>query len=66
MRYRILKDGELVNTIVSDEAFVTSYCKKHGYTYESLPEPEPVPEPEEEIGVWDELDKAYQEGVESV
>ena len=30
------------------------------------PEPEPVPEPEEPVSVWDELDAAYQEGVDSV
>ena len=31
-----------------------------------MPEPEPVPEPETEMTVWDELDAAYQEGVNSV
>lgn len=31
-----------------------------------MPEPEPTPEPEEKISVWDELDAAYQEGVDSV
>ena len=31
-----------------------------------MPEPEPVPEPEPEVSVWDELDAAYQEGVDSV
>ena len=31
-----------------------------------MPEPEPVPEPEQEPNVWDELDAAYQEGVDSV
>ena len=30
-----------------------------------MPEPEPVPEPEEPASVWDELDAAYQEGVNS-
>ena len=30
-----------------------------------MPEPEPIPEPEEETSVWDELDAAYQEGVNS-
>lgn len=30
-----------------------------------MPEPEPTPEPEEETSVWDELDAAYQEGVNS-
>lgn len=29
-----------------------------------MPEPEPIPEPEE-TSVWDELDAAYREGVES-
>lgn len=28
-----------------------------------MPEPEPIPEPESEMTVWDELDAAYQEGV---
>lgn len=28
-----------------------------------VPEPEPIPEPENEDDVWAELDKAYQEGV---
>ena len=27
------------------------------------PEPDPMPEPEEETSVWDELDAAFQEGV---
>lgn len=31
-----------------------------------MPEPEPTPEPEEETSVWDELDAAYQKGVDSV
>lgn len=35
------------------------------YVYDPLPEPE-QPEPVEEPTVWDELDAAYQEGVDSV
>ena len=31
-----------------------------------LPIPEPEPEPEPELSVWDELDAAYREGVDSV
>lgn len=31
-----------------------------------MPEPEPIPEPEAEPTVWDELDAAYREGVDSV
>lgn len=38
MRYKIFKDGEMVNTIVADESFVTDYCEKNGYTYEAQPE----------------------------
>lgn len=30
-----------------------------------MPEPEPGPEPETELSVWDELDAAYTEGVNS-
>lgn len=36
------------------------------WTPGEMPEPEPVPEPEEPMSVWDELDAAYQEGVDSV
>lgn len=48
MRYKILKDGECVNTIVADEDFCKDYCERNGFTYEadSLPDPEPVPEAE--------------------
>ena len=35
------------------------------YIHDPLPEPE-RPEPETEASVWDELDTAYQEGVNSV
>lgn len=33
------------------------------WTPGDMPEPEPIPEPESETSVWDELDAAYQEGV---
>lgn len=38
------------------------------WTPGEMPEPEPIPEPEpeKETSVWDELDAAYQEGVNSV
>lgn len=35
------------------------------WTPGEMPEPEPVPEPETETSVWDELDAAYTEGVNS-
>lgn len=68
MRYKIFKDGEQINTIVAEPDFVENYCAENGYTYEEeiLHEPESVPEPETETSVWDELDAAYQEGVDSV
>ena len=64
MNYRIYKNGEHINTIVADEDFVKSYCEANGYTYELevREEPESTTEP----SVWDELDAAYQEGVDSV
>lgn len=43
MRYKILKDGEVINTIVSDEEFCSAYCEENGYTYELEPEPNPEP-----------------------
>lgn len=44
MDYRILKDGELINTIVASEEFVSAYCAENGYTYEPVAKPEPEPE----------------------
>ena len=35
------------------------------YVYDPLPRPEPV-DPEPERSVWDELDKAYQSGIDSI
>ena len=50
MRYKIFENGIEINTIVADEAFVKSYCEKHGYTYEEdiLPEVEPIHTPTNE------------------
>ena len=36
------------------------------WTAGEMPEPEPEPEPEVEPDVWDELDAAYKEGVDSI
>lgn len=67
MRYKIFENGEEINIIVADEAFVTDYCEQNGYTYQEAPLPDPVPEPEpeEESSVWDDLAAAYTEGVNS-
>lgn len=46
MNYKILENGEIINTIVSDEAFVSAYCAANDYTYQQISEPEPLPEPE--------------------
>lgn len=46
MDYYIYENGQLINTIVADEAFVSAYCAENGYTYEAVePTPEPEPEP---------------------
>jgi hypothetical protein len=45
MKYKIFKDGELLNTIVADAEFVAEYCEENGYTYEEMPDT-PVEEPE--------------------
>lgn len=36
------------------------------WTPGEMPEPKPTPEPEGPENIWDELDKAYREGVDSV
>ena len=65
MNYKILEAGKEINVIVAELDFVESYCAKNGYTYELMPKSEPIPDPEQEPNVWDELDAAYQEGVNS-
>lgn len=54
MRYKILKDGEVINTIIADEDFCKTYCEKNGYTYELIkvsetpPMQESAPQPHTE------------------
>lgn len=60
--WKVLKDGEVINTIVADKAFAMIYAEMNGYTVEEMPESEPET-PATELTVWDELDAAYQEGV---
>lgn len=56
MTYKLLKDGEVINTIVGSAAFVTAYCEAMGYTFEEVPEEptapaEPEPTPEELLNI---------------
>lgn len=68
--YKLYKDGEFVNIIAADEAFVTEYAAQNGYTFEEIiypaPDPEPEPTPAGADAVWDELAAALQEGVTSL
>lgn len=52
--------GELTAEEIDGVMTVTSW------TPGEMPEPEPTPEPETEDDVWEQLDAAYQEGVNSV
>lgn len=46
MIYEIYSGDTLVNAIVADEDFVSSYCEANGYTYaERVETPAPDPEP---------------------
>lgn len=61
--------SELVEEVVATDGYCDLIIKDGvlvGVTPTEKPEPEPIPEPEEETTVWDELDAAYQEGVDSV
>lgn len=64
MYWNIYLYGKFVNTIYATEDFVREYCEANDFTYELRPEPE-YPQPAEELTVWDELDRAYREGVDS-
>lgn len=45
---------------------IYDYCYiNNRYVHDPLPRPEPAPQPAEE-SVWDQLDAAYQRGVDSV
>ena len=43
MTYKLLKDGELVNTIVASEEFIVTYAESMVYTYEEVPEEPTAP-----------------------
>lgn len=66
---RVLDTGNYEGMPIVDslpEGNPSDYCYINGeYVYDPLSRPEPV-EPATERSVWDELDAAYQEGVDSV
>lgn len=64
--YGLYKDGELINIIYADEAFVSGYAADNGYTYEIIPATEPEPEPESKPDVWAQMAAALKEGVDSI
>lgn len=67
--WKVLPDGNYDGMPIVEElpdGDITEYLYIDGqYIHDPLPEPE-QPEPVEELTVWDELDAAYQEGVDSV
>lgn len=65
----VLPDGNYEGMPLVDvlpEGNIYEYRYENGvYIHDPLPEPV-QPEPEAEASVWDELDAAYQEGVDSL
>ena len=35
MRYKIIKDGEVVNTILAEPDFIEGYCAENGFSFEA-------------------------------
>ena len=67
MNYCIVDaDGVIENIIVADEAFAEEVGALPYYEGAEIGTAYAPPEPEPELSVWDELDAAYQEGVDSV
>lgn len=71
MQYEIFFNGELINTIESDEDFCKEYCDSMGYTYQLREQqnPEPTPEPEtptytEEQLLGQDITALHQEQIE--
>ena len=50
----------------ANEAIAKAEAYNGEYTIEDDGQPDPVPTPSDDSAVWDELDAAYQEGVDSV
>ena len=67
--WKVLPNGNYDSMPIVDtlpEGNLPDYLYVNGeYVYDPLPKPEPV-EPEAEPSVWDELDAAYQEGINSI
>lgn len=63
-------DGIIENIIVADESFAAEIGAFPYYEGAAIggayAPPEPEPEPEPELSVWDELQAAYEKGVNSV
>lgn len=62
-------EGEIEVDIPSEVSFsdIHDYRYENGdFIHDPRPEQEPPASPETETSVWDELDAAYQEGVDSV
>lgn len=57
MRYEIYENDTLINTIIADEAFVTAYCEKNGYTYKAavIPLPYTITESDPALLIMQEL-----------
>jgi hypothetical protein len=43
MRFDIYKNGNKINTIISDEEFCMEYCQTHRYSYKAIEEDLPTP-----------------------
>ena len=67
--WKVLPNGNYEGMPLVDvlpDGDISDYLYKDGeYIFDPLPEPE-QPEPSDEGNVWDELDAAYQEGVNSI
>lgn len=47
MKYTVISNGEVINTIVASVEFAKTYAAQTGYTLKPIPNPEPEAEPEQ-------------------
>ena len=59
------EDAVVVDALPEGDIYEYRYVDG-GFVHDPLPVPEQPDEPSDEGSVWDELDAAYQEGVDSV